>query len=160
MSYATIKICYFRQVIFLIWFYLQDATQPQRAGETYALFRFYKKTISHQNGIEWNYYNSDMHTESILLANTSSRFIRDYFHNGCKELPLLLDPVESANYLQSYFVSGCKESILALRTDNRYALPEESTMLQQRRKSVTFALVGQNFKLLSLFTSYVSSLNT
>lgn len=86
---------------------------------------FIKNTISHQNGIEWNYYNSDMHPESILLANTSNRFIHDYFHNGCKELPLLLDPVESTNFLQSYFVAGCKESILALGTDNRYALPDE-----------------------------------
>ena len=66
-----------------------------------------------------------LNTDNILHADTSAEFIRKYFENGEKELPLLLNPEYAAAFLKDYFLAARKERVLFFEFDRQYALPPE-----------------------------------
>lgn len=86
---------------------------------------FINQTISHENGIEWNYYRNDIATTDIFCGEVSSEFIKQYFENGEKALPLLLNPETADRFITNYFTAGRKESVLSYRFEEQYQLPAE-----------------------------------
>ena len=86
---------------------------------------FIHNTLSNQNGIRWNYYQAPMNTDSILDAENASGFIKKYFQNGEKNLPLLLDPSEAEEFIHRYFDAGSKTLALAFQYDALHQLPPE-----------------------------------
>lgn len=89
---------------------------------------FIKQTISNSNGISWNYYKTEMPVEDILQASQSRHFIHNYFKNGSKELPLLLNATEVANFLNGYFLAERKESALFFDFNEKYLLPDDRSI--------------------------------
>lgn len=74
---------------------------------------FIKDSLLGKNNIAWNYYHhANINTDNILHADTSAEFIRKYFENGEKELPLLLNPEYAAAFLKDYFLAARKERVL------------------------------------------------
>ena len=71
------------------------------------------------------YHHANINTDNILHADTSAEFIRKYFENGEKELPLLLNPEYAAAFLKDYFLAARKERVLFFEFDRQYALPPE-----------------------------------
>lgn len=88
-------------------------------------YDFIKETISHENGIDWNYYSTDIETMDILSDKVSSKFIKQYFENGEKGLSLLIDPIATNKFVTNYFTAGRKESVLTYRFEEQYQLPAE-----------------------------------
>lgn len=86
---------------------------------------FIKDSLSGKNDISCNYYHANINAENILQADTSSRFIHQYFENGEKELPLLLNPEDAAIFLENYFLAARKERVISFEFDRQYALPAE-----------------------------------
>lgn len=87
---------------------------------------FIKDSLLGKNNIAWNYYHhANINTDNILHADTSAEFIRKYFENGEKELPLLLNPEYAAAFLKDYFLAARKERVLFFEFDRQYALPPE-----------------------------------
>lgn len=86
---------------------------------------FINQTISHENGIDWNYYRNDIATTDIFCSEVSSKFIKQYFENGEKALPLLLNPETADRFITNYFTAGRKESVLSYRFEEQYQLPAE-----------------------------------
>lgn len=86
---------------------------------------FIKDSLLGKNNIAWNYYRADIKAENILQADTSRRFIHQYFENGEKELPLILNPEDAAIFLENYFLAARKERVLSFEFDRQYALPAE-----------------------------------
>lgn len=86
---------------------------------------FINQTISHENGIDWNYYRNDIATTDIFCGEASSEFIKQYFENGEKALPLLLNPETADKFITNYFTAGRKESVLSYRFEEQYQLPAE-----------------------------------
>lgn len=86
---------------------------------------FINQTISRENGIDWNYYRNDIATTDIFCSEVSSKFIKQYFENGEKALPLLLNPETADRFITNYFTAGRKESVLSYRFEEQYQLPAE-----------------------------------
>lgn len=87
---------------------------------------FIKDSLLGKNNIVWNYYPyADINTDDILHADTSAEFIRTYFENGEKELPLLLNPEHAAAFLKDYFLAARKDRLLFFNFDRQYVLPPE-----------------------------------
>jgi len=86
---------------------------------------FIEDSLLGKNDIVWNYYHADINAENILQADTSSRFIQQYFENGEKELPLLLNPANATIFLENYFLAARKERVLSFEFDRQYALPAQ-----------------------------------
>lgn len=86
---------------------------------------FINQTISHENGIDWNYYRNDIATTDIFCGEASSEFIKQYFENGEKALLLLLNPETADRFITNYFTAGRKESVLSYRFEEQYQLPAE-----------------------------------
>ena len=84
---------------------------------------FINNTLAGDNGISWNYYHSDIDSDSLFCADNASSFIRHYFENGEKQLPLILSPDEAADFLNNYFIAGRKEIVLSFDFDQKYQLP-------------------------------------
>lgn len=74
---------------------------------------FINQTISHENGIDWNYYRNDIATTDIFCGEASSEFIKQYFENGEKALPLLLNPETADRFKFKLFYSR-QERICAI----------------------------------------------
>lgn len=85
---------------------------------------FINHTLAGNNGINWDYYHSDIDSDSLFCANNASSFIRQYFENGEKHLPLILSPDEAADFLNNYFIAGRKERVLSFDFDRKYQLPD------------------------------------
>ena len=91
---------------------------------------FIKDSLLGKNNIAWNYYHhANINTDNILHADTSAEFIRKYFENGEKELPLLLNPEYAAAFLKDYFLAARKEQVLFFEFDRQYALPPERAII-------------------------------
>lgn len=87
---------------------------------------FIKDSLLGKNNIVWNYYPyADINTDDILHADTSAEFIRTYFENGEKELPLLLNPEHAAAFLKDYFLAARKDRLLFFNFDRQYVLSPE-----------------------------------
>lgn len=86
---------------------------------------YINQTISHENGIDWNYYRNYIATTNIFCGKASSEFITQYFENGEKTLPLLLNPEKANRFITNYFTVGRKESVLSYRFEEQYQLPAE-----------------------------------
>lgn len=86
---------------------------------------YINNTLSHENEIDWNYYGNHIQTDNILTSETSSNFIKQYFENGEKTLPVVLDPKIAERFITQYFTSARKEFALTYRFDERYQLPPE-----------------------------------
>ena len=86
---------------------------------------FIRNTLANQNDIRWNYYQTQMDTDSILDAENANGFIKEYFQNGEKNLPLLLDPSEAEEFMHRYFDAGNKKLALAFQYDALHQLPPE-----------------------------------
>lgn len=88
-------------------------------------YDFIKETISHENGIDWNYYSTDIETMDILSDKVSSKFIKQYFENGEKGLSLLINPEVVNRFTTNYFITGRKAPTLSYRFEEQYQLPAE-----------------------------------
>lgn len=88
-------------------------------------YDFIKKTNSHENEIDWDYYGTSIETNDILDSKVSSEFIKQYFKNGEKVLPLLINSEAVDEFIINYFTNGRKESILSYRFQEQYQLPAE-----------------------------------
>lgn len=86
---------------------------------------FINNTLSNQNDICWNYYQAQMDTDGILNAENATGFIKEYFQNGEKNLPLFLDPSEAEKFIHQYFDAGNKKLALAFQYDTLHQLPPE-----------------------------------
>ncbi len=86
---------------------------------------YINNTLSHENEIDWNYYGAQMGTDDILNGETSIDFIKQYFENGEKVLPLVLNPEVANRFITRYFTAARKEFALAYRFDEQYQLPPE-----------------------------------
>lgn len=86
---------------------------------------YINQTISHENGIDWNYYRNYIATTNIFCGKASSEFIKQYFENGEKSLPLLLNPEIADRFITNYFTAGRKTSVLSYRFEEQYQLPAE-----------------------------------
>ena len=87
---------------------------------------FIKDSLLGKNNIAWNYYHhANINTDDILHADASAEFIRTYFANGEKELPLILNPEHAAAFLENYFLAAHKDGLLSFDFDRQYALPHE-----------------------------------
>ena len=86
---------------------------------------YINNTLSHENEIDWNYYGNYIQTDNLLNGETSSDFIKQYFENGEKVLPLVLNPEIADRFITRYFTAARKEFVLAYRFDERYQLPPE-----------------------------------
>lgn len=87
-----------------------------------------KQTITNKNEIHWDYYNMcsfKMNLDNILHIDRSNTFIGQYFKNGGKELPLLLNPAEAYAFVNQYFVEGRKEDALSFDFKEKYSLPDK-----------------------------------
>ena len=78
---------------------------------------FIRDTLANQNDIRWNYYQTQMDTDSIFDAENANGFIKEYFQSGEKNLPLLLDPYEAEEFIHRYFDAGNKKLALAFQYD-------------------------------------------
>lgn len=96
---------------------------PKEVNMTY--WDYINNTISHENEIDWNYYGVQMETDDILNGETSIDFIKQYFENGEKVLPLVLNPEVANRFITRYFTAARKEFALAYRFDEQYQLPPE-----------------------------------
>lgn len=72
---------------------------------------FINQTISHKNGIDWNYYRNDIATTDIFCGEASSEFIKQYFENGEKALPLLLNPETADRFITNYFLQPAGKNL-------------------------------------------------
>lgn len=87
---------------------------------------FIKDSLLGKNNIAWDYYHyTNINTDDILHADASAEFIRTYFANGEKELPLILNPEHAAAFLENYFLAAHKDRLLSFDFDRQYALPHE-----------------------------------
>lgn len=86
---------------------------------------YINQTISHENGIDWNYYRNYIATTNIFCGKASSEFIKQYFENGEKSLPLFLNPEIADRFITNYFTAGRKTSVLSYRFEEQYQLPAE-----------------------------------
>ena len=86
---------------------------------------YINNTLSRKNEINWNYYGAQMRTDDILSGKTSINFIKQYFENGGKVLPLVLNPKMANQFVTRYFTAMQKEFELAYRFDEQYQLPPE-----------------------------------
>lgn len=87
--------------------------------------RFIRDTLSSNNGIRWNYYQRTINTGHILDETHAGSFIQDYFRNGEKNLPFLLEPAEAEHFIDRYFESGRKKLILSFQYDAQHQLPPD-----------------------------------
>lgn len=88
-------------------------------------YDFINRTISLENEIDWNYYGKHTKTDNILCGENSSEFIKWYFENGEKSLPLLLNSETANRFITNYFTVGGKEFALSYRFEEQYQLPTE-----------------------------------
>ena len=66
---------------------------------------YINNTLSRKNEINWNYYGAQMRTDDILSGKTSINFIKQYFENGGKVLPLVLNPKMANQFVTRYFTA-------------------------------------------------------
>lgn len=88
-------------------------------------YDFICKTILHKNNIEWNYYGNYMDAADIFQGNKPNTFIKQYFANGGKTLPLLLDQETANRFIVDHFTSGQKESALSFHFNEQFQLPDD-----------------------------------
>ena len=93
---------------------------------------YINNTLSRKNEINWNYYGAQMRTDDILSGKASINFIKQYFENGGKVLPLVLNPKVANQFVTRYFTAMQKEFELAYRFDEQYQLPPEELPTQFR----------------------------
>lgn len=86
---------------------------------------FIRDTLSSNNDIRWNYYQSPIDTSRILDGTHASAFIQDYFRTGEKNLPFLLEPAEAEQFINRYFETGRKKLILSFQYDAQHQLPPD-----------------------------------
>lgn len=86
---------------------------------------FINQTISNNNQIQWNYYRNNLDINSILQSENSRNFIHDYFENGAKVLPMLINPESARNYINDYFTAARKEYALSFDFDEQNQLPDD-----------------------------------
>lgn len=91
-------------------------------------YDFINNTISHENDIDWNYYRNHINTADILQGNKSSDFIKQYFENGEKSFPFLLNPKTANRFITNYFIAGRKESALSFCFEEQYQLPDDRSV--------------------------------
>lgn len=96
---------------------------PKEVNMTY--WDYINNTLSHENEIDWNYYGIHIETDDILNGETSSDFIKQYFKNGEKVLPLVLNPEVADLFITRYFTTARKEFALASHINKQYPLPPE-----------------------------------
>lgn len=96
---------------------------PMEVNMTY--LDYINNTLSRKNEINWNYYGAQMRTDDILSGKASINFIKQYFENGGKVLPLVLNPKVANQFVTRYFTAMQKEFELAYRFDEQYQLPPE-----------------------------------
>ena len=89
---------------------------------------FIAQTLSGENDIIWDYYgqgnNQCWNKCDLLNPQTSSRFIKEYFKSGAKELPIILDGRDANNFINQYFSVAQKEFALSLNIYNDITLPD------------------------------------
>ncbi len=86
---------------------------------------FINQTISNNNQIQWNYYRDNLDINNILQSESSRNFIHDYFENGAKALPMLINPESARNYINDYFTTARKEYALSFDFDEQNQFPDE-----------------------------------
>ena len=86
---------------------------------------FIEDCLFGRNEIDWNYYGTALPVKNILRPDASYSFIRQYFSNGEKGVPLLIDPNEASVFLDSYFRAARKEHVLTFGAGVQYELPPE-----------------------------------
>ena len=86
---------------------------------------FINQTVSNRNQIEWNYYEDDLDVNNILQADNPNNFIRNYFNNGAKLLPMLINAESARDCINSYFAAAGKRDALTFDFDEQHRLPNE-----------------------------------
>ncbi len=86
---------------------------------------FINQTLSNNNDIEWNYYNSHVNTDDIFNGLNSKEFIYGYFKNGVKTLPFFINADTANKFIERYFTAGRKNFALSFNYDEQYQMPQE-----------------------------------